>query len=52
MQYLRRKCRNKQDALEQDRRELARICQMLIDELVECEDRIKAAEAAMGGFGR
>lgn len=38
----------KQDNLEQDRQELARICQMLIDEINECEDRVKVAEAVIG----
>lgn len=42
------KCIHKQVVLEQDRTELARICQMLIDELNECEARVKVAEAVIG----
>lgn len=38
----------KQQHIEQDRTELARICQMLIDELNECEARVKVAEAVIG----
>ena len=38
----------KQERLEQDRDELARIIQMLIDELNEWEDRVKVAENVIG----
>ncbi|CAI2372751.1 unnamed protein product [Moneuplotes crassus] len=41
-------CLKKQDRLEQERTELARICQMLIDDLNECDTRIKLAEEVIG----
>ena len=41
-------CKQKQFKLEEDRTKLARICQMLIDELNECEGRVRVAEAVIG----
>jgi hypothetical protein len=43
-----KQCIKKQDRLEHDRTELARICQMLIDELNECDNRVSIAEAVIG----
>lgn len=40
--------KKKQSSLEHDRAELARICQMLIDELNECKGRVEVAEAVIG----
>lgn len=39
---------NKEFKLEQDRTNLARICQMLIDELNEWEGRVRVSEAVIG----
>lgn len=41
-------CKKKQGKLEEDRTKLARIWQMLIDELNECEGRVRVAEAVIG----
>ncbi|CAI2373163.1 unnamed protein product [Moneuplotes crassus] len=48
LQKTKKQCVKKQERLEQERNELARICQMLIDELNECDVRIKLAEEVIG----